>query len=417
MIKATLAVAGKELTILLKDRGALAVLFLLPLVLASVFGSISRSLMDAATGDESTAMPLLVVNQDGGPYGRQILTTLEGIAALEVTASDPATDSTTAGQLVIDGDALAAVIIPTGFSERVDAYEPSTIQVLVDPTEEESAGLIAGILNEVVAPVVLQGEIQYGIRSVMDQSGLYDQVTPDQRRAMEAQSLGAIMTQLQRQQQTPWIEVREEGLAGIEPRPPYDPFSYTVPSFTAMFAFFLVGVMAQSLWLEKEQGSLRRLLAAPIHRGAIIAGKMVAYMVMVVLQVVVFFAVGSMVFGMSLGRSVWGLVLLTLGLAMSAAGLGMLLATLVRSSRQADSIGMVLGFVLAAAGGCIGYPLFLLPGLPGIISRLTPHAHAIMGYLSLFQGGNVGDILPQAGILAGMGILFFGLAMWRFRFE
>jgi hypothetical protein len=63
-----------------------------------------------------------------------------------------------------NGDALAAVVIPADFSTRVDAYEPSRIQVIVDPTQEQYASIITGIMNEVVGPVVLPGEIQYGIQ-------------------------------------------------------------------------------------------------------------------------------------------------------------------------------------------------------------------------------------------------------------
>jgi len=87
-------------------------------------------------------------------------------------------------------------------------------------------------------------------------------------------------------------------------------------------------------------------MAAPVHRGAIIAGKMIAYMGVVCLQVLVFFTIGNGVFGMALGHSPLGLVLPALALA--AAGLGMLVAALARSSRQAENLGMVLGFVLAA---------------------------------------------------------------------
>jgi hypothetical protein len=52
------------------------------------------------------------------------------------------------------------------------------------------------------------------------------------------------------------------------------------------------------------------------------------------------------------------------------------------------------------------------------LSRLTPHAHAIEGYIKLLgEGAGVVAILPQMAVLAGMGALLFTVAMWRFRFE
>jgi hypothetical protein len=40
-----------------------------------------------------------------------------------------------------------------------------------------------------------------------------------------------------------------------------------------------------------------------------------------------------------------------------------------------------------------------------------------MGFLSLFDGADVVAILPQVGILAGMGVVFSVIAMWRFKFD
>ena len=91
-----------------------------------------------------------------------------------------------------------------------------------------------------------------------------------------------------------------------------------------MFAFFIVGTIAATILTEKEEGTFRRLLASPIHRGSTIAGKMLAYMLVVGLQVLVVFGVGSGFFGVPLGNSPLGLLLVTLALALTATSLGML---------------------------------------------------------------------------------------------
>lgn len=57
-------------------------------------------------------------------------------------------------------------------------------------------------------------------------------------------------------------------------------------------------------------------------------------------------------------------------------------------------------------------------GFVAVLSRFTPHAHAIEAYCSLMaENAPLADILPQLGILAEMGVVFFVVAMWRFRFE
>jgi len=417
-IRNVLAVAGKELRVFFRDRGAMAVMFLLPLVLASILGSMVMSVMGGGGGggDEPTmSLPLTVVNLDDGAYGKQVMATLRSISVLSLRTT-PSLER--ANQQVADGDTIAAIVIPADFSARVDSYEPSTVQLIADPTREQYGSIVAGMMNDVFSPVVVQGEIQYGIRSVMDASGLFVEMDEELRRATAAQTMGVIMTQLQRMQADPWIAVKTEGPEGVEAEGPWNPMSYNVPAFSVMFAFFLVGVVAQTIWLEKEQGSFRRLLAAPIHRGAIIGGKILAYMLIVCLQFLVLFTVGNVAFDMPLGDSVLGLILLVAGTAFTASGLGILVAALTRSSRQADSLSMLLAFVLAGVGGCVVYPLYQMEGFVGLLSRLVPQGQAMIGFSNLLSGGaDVLGVLPQVGALFGMGGLFFLIGVWRFRYD
>jgi hypothetical protein len=83
-----------------------------------------------------------------------------------------------------------------------------------------------------------------------------------------------------------------------------------IMAFAVMFAFFLLPTMGQSILREKEQGSLRRLLAAPLPRSAIIAGLILTYTLIVFLQVLFLFGVGKLVFNISLGPSLLGLFLI-----------------------------------------------------------------------------------------------------------
>lgn len=239
---------------------------------------------------------------------------------------------------------------------------------------------------------------------------------------MEAQSLGVIMTQLNEMRRTPAIVVTSEDLEGTKIAGGITIyFALLFPGITVMFVFFIVGGAAASLLTERETGTLRRLLAGPIPRGAIIAGKMLAYMLLVCLQVVVLFGVGSIFFGMPLGKSPVALVLLTLVLALVATAMGMLVAALTKTPKQADNVGMVLGFVLAGIGGCIAMtptPITRSEGFMSVLSRLTPHAHAVEGYYSLMaENATLTQVLPEIGILLAMAVVFFLIAMWRFEFE
>jgi len=420
-ISQALTVAWKEIQLLARDRGVLGVFFLLPLLFSSLYGTFNMR-MARGGRDAVISLDICLVNQDEGVFGEEIAKALKSINELNVKSFDAAAD---AEQRVAEGRATAAILIPAGFSANIDAYMPATVQLVVDPAQPESTSIVHGIMDQVVAEVTLWGEVQYGVRAVLDGSGLLAGATAEQQRAVGAQTLGVIMTQLSEMRRTPAIVVASEEREGVDVERTIEGilrefYAFLFPAITVMFIFFIVGSAASSLLAERDTGTLRRLLAGPISRGAIIAGKMLAYVLLVCLQVTVMFGVGSIFFNMPLGRSPVGLGLLTVVVALVATAMGMLVAALAKTPKQAENVGLVLGFVLAGIAGFLGGsgPAVRSEGFMGLLAKFTPHAHASEAYYRLMaENGTLANILPQIGILLAMGIVFFLIAVWRFKFE
>jgi ABC-2 type transport system permease protein len=156
---------------------------------------------------------------------------------------------------------------------------------------------------------------------------------------------------------------------------------------------------------------------------------MLAFIVLVFLQMLVLFGICYVFFDMPLGNSPMALLTLTLVLALAATGLGMLVGSLAQTSNQADTIGMLLGFVLMFASGFISAFSLEITGtnvdiqLPSegfsyYLSQLTPHAHAANGYMKLILfGADFVDIVPNILALLGFAAIFFLIAVWRFKFD
>jgi ABC-2 type transport system permease protein len=413
----TLSVAGKEIRLIAADRGTLAILILLPILLGSLFAGLN---IMANTSDESPDILLEVnlVNEDPGVFGGEVAKTIGSIKELNIESLDSINE---AEQRVIKGEVAAAIIIPADFSENIDAYAPTAIEVIVDPAQPESASIVTGIMNQVVGEVTIWGEIQYGVRTIMEESGLLVEASPEEQRAIEAQNMGVIMTQLNELRRNPAISVISENLEGVKVEGGIGLFlTYLFPAFTVMFIFFIVGGESASLLQEREAGTLRRLLAAPIPPWTIIAGKMLAYGLLVCLQVVILFTIGYVLFDITLGQSPLALITITVLVAFVAVSMGMLVAAFAKSAKQADSVGTILAFVLAGIGGAFPLwpPIFRSEGFIGILSKFTPHAHALEGYYSVMaENASFTQILPQLGILLLMGTVFFLIAVWRFKFE
>lgn len=417
-IRYTLSVAWKEIQVFMRDRGALALLFLFPILLSSVQGGANVAMV----GEGETPSILLhigLVNADSGAFGSEVSKAIQSIDVLEIEAFEQADK---AEEKVAKGEASAAILIPTDFSEKIDAYTPVAIEVIVDPAQPESISIITGIMNQVVDEVTIWGEVQYGIRAVLDQSGLLDGATSEQRAAFSAQNLGVIMTRLNEMRRNPAIEVISEDLEGEASQGGIMAFlSYVFAAYIVLFIFFVVGTCAESIQDEREMGTLRRLVAAPIPRGAVIGGKMLGYMLIPCLQAAIVFAIGNIFFDIPLGQSPIGLIVLTIVVAGVSTSMGLLLATLVKSKKQAGDMGTLLGFVLGFAGGAIPIaPLRMvrMEGVISILSRFIPHANAIEGYYKLTtENASLVDILPEIGILLGMIVIFLLIAVRRFKFQ
>ena len=413
----TISVAGKEIRLIVADRGLLAVLLLLPILLGSLFAGLNLMVANEE-GDPNILLEVILVNEDPGIFGGEVAKSIKSIEQLNV---DQTGTVSAAEQRVAEGDVAAAIIIPADFSEKIDSYTPTNIEVIIDPAQAETASIVTGIMNQVVAEVTIWGEIQYGIRNIMSESDLLAKAGPEELRGIEAQNLGVIMTQLNELRRNPAIAVISENLEGIAVESGIGLFiTFLFPAFTVMFIFFIVGSESASLLQEREAGTLRRLLAAPLPRWTIIAGKMLAYGLLVCTQVVLLFTLGHLAFDISLGRDPFALVAITLAVAFVAVSMGMVVAAFARTAKQADNVGMILAFVFAGIGGAFPTwpPMFRSEGFIGVLSKFTPHAHALEAYYSVMaENAGFTQILPQLGFLLLMGSVFFLVAVWRFRFE
>ena len=318
-IRNSLRMAKKDLKILFKDRGQLAVIFGLPLLLGLIFSGQYALIGGSArpSGEPRLVIKAWIVNEDEGPYGAQVVEVLDSIQTLRLARSRTVD---VADEKVAEGEAAAAIIIPADFSAQIDANQPVKLQLIKDPTQQVESQIVAQILNDALAELSVRAEIEYGIRAVYAKTGALEGADAEVIRATQAQIMGVIWTGVQETRQNPAIAVEREDLAGETTVLSIGSLASALfmPMFATMFAFFLVGFMAESILGEKEAGSFRRLLAAPIQRGTVIAGKMVAFVGVVFLQMLLLLGLGSALFDMPLGDSPLGLVALTLTLALAS---------------------------------------------------------------------------------------------------
>jgi ABC-type Na+ efflux pump permease subunit len=202
-------------------------------------------------------------------------------------------------------------------------------------------------------------------------------------------------------------------------------YQVLVPSYTVMFAFALVLTTGWLFVAERQQGTLKRLKAAPIGRGAVVLGKLAPCYVLSLGQGIVLLAAGRLVFGMRWGPENWPLgqqaaALLPVAAATSLAAMGLALfvAAVARTEMQVALIGTLIVLVLALVSGCL-IPRELMPEHAQAFARLTPHGWALDAYrqLLLSPTPNLELVARACGVLAGFGLVFLGLAWATLRLD
>lgn len=388
-------IAAKDLKILMRDRNALILMFILPMIVISVAG-----LALGGSFSQDIGIDVLVVDLDNGEISKGFVEFLEDIDILDV---DMESNEFAARERIRNQEYGRLIIIPQGFTESVMRGQNSELLIITDPTEKDQntvvekivEGYASGISTNVV---VVKTVAAYGV-PVYSEEQIYEVVDVAE----------------QFTQPPPVQVVTESTSARLEE---FTPFTQYVPGFAVMFLLFTtIGVGAVSLLKERESGTLRRLVTAPISKSEIIGGKIASTFFRGFVQLTVLLIFGHVVFDLNLGSSMVALIVLISSITLASTGLGLLVAVLVTTKDQADSVSTMLVLIMSAIGGS-WWPLFIEPQFMQDLARLTITAWAMEGFYDLlyFDLGLAG-ILKEVGVLLLMTIIFFGVAISRFRFE
>ncbi len=196
-------------------------------------------------------------------------------------------------------------------------------------------------------------------------------------------------------------------------------YQLLVPSYTVMFAFFLVLPFGWLFVGERRQGTLKRLRAAPVRRGEILLGKLLPCYLLSVGQGVLLLLAGKLIFGMSWGPDPLWLVPVVLCTSLAAMGLAVLVASAARTETQVAIYGTLLVLVLSGLSGAMMGDPALLPEAMQQLSHTTPHAWALDAYRQLLTNPrpNVETVTEACLVLTAFGVGFLALAWWVLRLE
>ncbi len=172
---------------------------------------------------------------------------------------------------------------------------------------------------------------------------------------------------------------------------------------------------AEVLVDERLRGTLKRMLVTSAGRATILAGKLLARLALGLVQMTLLLGGGALIFNVGWGENPVGTAIVSGAFALATVGLGMLVATFVRTRGQASSVVVGMSMAMAALGGA-WYPLEVTPPLYRQIVKLLPSTWAMQAYTDLLaRGATTQEVLPYVAVLLGFAGVFIALGVWRFR--
>ena len=206
-------------------------------------------------------------------------------------------------------------------------------------------------------------------------------------------------------------------LALREDHPDANGSEFIVPAMATMFAFFLVGWVGFTFIAERQWNTWERLRASPAGNAEVLIGKVIPGFMLAVLQQVVLFGGGVVLFGLRPNGSWLGLVVVALALCLSLTCVGVLLASIFKTNQQMNAFSNIGTMVLSGISGAF-VPIDLLPGWVRTIAPISPQYWALRGYRSvILEGGGLGDVVLPIAVLILIGAVVAVIGLVRFSFD
>jgi ABC-2 type transport system permease protein len=370
---AALLIAGKDLRLRIRDRSALILGFLAPFGIAYVFSLILGPVTQGSFRPEFG-----LVDLDRGSVSASFAGVLERLDDDRVVAMTSGLDLPSARRAVEDGDLAAAFVVPSGFTEAVTTGKQARIEVIGGVDDPTSVQIARSVAEE------FTGELTSARLSVaMVQAASGGRLSPAQLQTLSAAAAGA---------------ADPVAIGAVQAaRKQLDAKTYYVAGMAVFFVFFIAQFGVTGLLDERRDGTMARLMAAPIGRWAIVAGKAITSVVLGVVSLTVLVVASTLLIGAEWGDPA-AAGLLVLAVSLAAAGIMAMVAGLTDSSEAANNIQSIVAVALGMIGGSF-FSLAEGSGFLSWVSLATPHQWFLRGLAESAGGGGPADVLPHVAAI------------------
>jgi ABC-2 type transport system permease protein len=332
-----------------RDRATLAQVLVVPIVQLLV-------LANAATFSISNT-PTWIVDLDRTSVSRGLVNRIAASGRFDIIGSTPS--ARMADEALLAGDATLVVTIPREFEASLTRTRAADVQLTVNAEKGSAAGIVQSYASSILANY-----------------------------AAELAGAARVAAPVEIRQHTRYNPTRNYK-------------HYMVPGILVALVT-LIGTLltAQNIAREKELGTLEQLNVTPITRGQFIAGKLLPYWGLALVELAMGLTIGVLVFGVP----VRGSVLLLFGVAsvylLVALGIGLFISTLVHTQQQAMFVTFFIVNIYLLMSGLFT-PIDSMAPWVQTVSQINPVRHFVtISRAILMKGAGFAEIAGPLTILA-----------------
>ncbi len=356
------ALALKELRQIRRDRRLTISLVVPPVLQVLLFGF--------ALDSDPRNLKLGIVDESRTLESRELVSVLTQNRTFRLAGSYVTPASL--GEALSTGRLDVGVVVPYDFARRRLRGQPSTVQVLLNAANANTAQIAQGYVEGAVAS--LNRDLGGG------------RAAPVELRTAFLYNPGLVNA---------WFVV------------------------TGVFGTLIILngslVSAATMIREKERGTVEQLLMTPASALEVVAAKLVPLFALLMAMVTLVLIVARLVFGVPLRGNPVLVLAACACCVLTGIGLGTFISTLVRSANQTQLISFFINPPLAMLSGGLT-PIEAMPKWVQPLTLFNPIAHfATIARSVLIKGAGLEVVYPNLLALLALATLFVGFSAWRFR--
>ncbi|MCA1583524.1 MAG: ABC transporter permease [Acidobacteria bacterium] len=338
-MRALISVARKELQQIVRDWRTLLTVLFVPAAILLIYGY--------ALNFDVRDIRIAVRDQDGSRASRDLVSAFVNSGYFQFAGSVQSDGDLE--RLIDRGDARAILVVPPGFERHVVNRRPTTVQVIIDGDNANTATTVMGYAQAIVAESSARFESELGVERVVPPIALESRVwyNPELRSTL-----------------------------------------FLVPGLIAFIAMITAVIStALSIVREKERGTMEQVRMSPLRPAAFVAGKALPYLGLSFLSalLVIFAAMG--LFGLPM-RGSWVLLCVSIGIFLvGALAQGLLISTIADTQQVAFQVAVLSSFLPTFILSGFVFPIANMPAPIQVITHIVPARYFLVALRSVVLKG------------------------------